>query len=364
MMYRNYLAAWLCLWATAGFAQENGQWKTFQLPDSFESRSWAATAWTGSEFLYWGGSSTDYRREDWKKVKAKGRYLPSNGFYFSDGWKINPKTGKFTPMPDSGLPLLVEGYTSVWTGRYLFVRGGTHSLMKLYDYQTNVWKKVNRQGAPLDRRINTTQVWTGKEVLIWGGTNYAQTVKYNDGFLYNPTTNVWRKTSASILSKRGSASSFWTGREVIIWGGSDRKQRSNGAAYNPATGKWRKIADNPFDKGYFFYTKLWTGKECLFLSRRTFGYNPATNQWKEYSMHYNSKMTANFNTWTGRYLFSMTGDSQSKVWDYATMTAKTLKKQPATMTYIDACVWLGDRLLVITNTRYSKGRMVYVYQPW
>ena len=237
------------------FAQlQKGAWKTIQLPKSFESRDWAATAWTGTEFLYWGGSSTDGRPADWKKTKAKGRYVPSNGFYFTDGWRINPTTGTCKPMPPSGLP--IGFYKSAWTGRYLFVFNGRYMQMKMYDAQKNVWKAISKVGLPRFQRMNLAVTWTGKEVMIWGGTNYQHTKFYNDGYLYNPETNRWRKMAPSPLISRGSPTSFNTNKEIIIYGGDHNKYLKDGAAYNPTSNTWRKITDNPYHKGHFFETKV------------------------------------------------------------------------------------------------------------
>jgi len=358
--------------------QGKGAWEVFSYPEEFITRKWAAVAWTGEEMLYWGGSSTDRYEEDWKGVKAEGKYMPSNGFYFTDGWKINPKTGTFKKMPPSGLPILIDTYKSAWVaGRYLFVYGNTRNpqgIFKVYDNQTNAWKNVSMVGAPKGDRYMSRLLSVGDEVLIWGGKNYQGTLVYEEGYLYNPATNKWRRAAKSILSARDGNCFFWTGTEAIVWGGwilSNQKtvNLKDGAAYNPKTNQWRKIKDNPYYAGALYEVNtIWTGKECLFLvdtrgrSGMTFssmGYNPATDTWRNVAFDGSIELGCTYDFWTGSKVIAYMGHSYmvGEIWDYTTD-----KREPFLLKYNNplepnAMLWTGDGLLVLDAHKLS------VYYP-
>jgi uncharacterized protein (TIGR02145 family) len=354
---------------------QKGVWKSLPYPDNFIARDWAATAWTGDEVLYWGGSGGGSEAQN---AKAEGRDMPGNGFYFTDGWKINPKTGEFKKMPPSGLPIQIEGYRSVWTGRYLFVWGntvGTYGVHKLYDNQTNTWKAVSATNAPHGNRMLTSLIWTGEEVFTWGGDTYEGNKYMSDGYFYNPTTNKWRKAATSILSPRQVVSIVWTGKEIVIWGGWGKSATNqliylnDGATYNPVTNQWKRIADNPFHKGQSDKV-IWTGKECLFLTTISenidvkglfsFAYNPTTNEWRKYDFIGFAQLGGTFETWTGSKIYAYNGKSTKnigQIWDYASNTAEPFPIRPNSPKDIKTGIWVKDALFVLTDEQ------AYVYHP-
>ena len=338
---------------------KKGAWKTLPLPENFETRKWVATAWTGSDFLYWGGSRTDVDKEDLPKVKGKGTYNEANGFYYTDGWMINPKTGKVRKMNTAGLPISIEGYTSVWTGKYLFVRAGEYNIMRLFDPKLNKWKAVSLRGAPLDKRINNVLVWTGKEVLIWGGSNYAGNKKMSSGYLYNPETNTWRRTAPSIISERKSPAVLKIGKEIIIWGEFWGK-KMDGAAYNTETNTWRKIADCPFKQPKMnfvpYATTFWTGKEGIFLGGNSVAYNPTTDKWRDLKMQYTgvTMISSNFNTWDGQKIFSTGG-----IWDYKSGQFSKFPRRAYAPSDIMLEVWLNDVLFILAKNE----KKAYLFDP-
>lgn len=356
-------------------AQEKGVWQTYTYPDNFHTRDWAATAWTGKELLYWGGSSTERQADEWAGFNADGQYMQGNGFYFTDGWRINPHTGEFRKMAASGLPIIIDGYQSVWTGKQLFVWGNTaggQGIHKLYDYETDTWKAVSPTGAPYANRMLSDLIWTGEEVFTWGGKNYDGSAQYNDGYLYNPTTNTWRKAAESPLNARDGVSILWTGTEVIVWGGrtfgqTQNTQNRNGAAYNPKTNTWRKIADNPHHEGMAGVEAIWTGTECLYLRSgyydmggridprpTSFAYNPTTNTWREVNFVSNPKLTATTNSWTGTKCIVYEGgfDGNGDIWDYKTGQITTFPSRPFAPQTVGTMVWANNGLMILSDKMY------------
>ena len=376
---KKIILFWLLLvWADV-YAQEKGVWKTIAYPENFFIRDFAATAWTGKEFLYWGGHGSSHSIDDVEKLKPSATYMEGNGFYFTDGWKINPETGTFQKMASSGLPILSEGYRSAWTGQYLFVWGNTTSgqgIHKLYHHETNTWKAVSPTDAPAANRMLTNLIWTGEEVFTWGGKSYQGDRQFDDGYCYNPTTNKWRKVAQSPLEARNSISMLWAGKEIIVWGGWSLAKvkgqkgilHANGAAYNPKTNTWRKIADNPYDKGETYLTKgIWTGKECLYLLNgydrgmklsfapavTSFAYNPETNTWRKIDFFNYNYYGKTFDMWTGKKIMCYSGGSVEigEIWDSETGEKTPFPARPNMPTEPETMLWTGKGLLVLTTKK-------------
>jgi N-acetylneuraminic acid mutarotase len=121
-----------------------------------------ATAWTGSEFVVWGGFPHD------------------NGMLVNDGAAYNPDTDTWraiAPAPDPP-----PNGPFVWTGTELFVWGNPGAR---YNPASNTWSVMRTEGQPSgDRALNVT-VWTGKEMIVWGGSVRPKDA-LNDGARYTP----------------------------------------------------------------------------------------------------------------------------------------------------------------------------------
>ncbi|HET6362478.1 MAG TPA: hypothetical protein VFH11_10520 [Gemmatimonadota bacterium] len=204
-----------------------------ELPAPPEVRSGAATAWTGSQLLVWGGY----------EFTGSGDEDPSG-----DGFVFEGATRTWGALPDS----------------------------------------------PLSGRSDTASAWTGEELLIWGGFDggFREVPYFDDGAAFDPLTETWRMLPAAPIGAR-TPFSVWTGRELIVWGSADRFGRlRDGAAYDPATNSWRTIANGPID--ITDGSASWTSQEMIVFGAALDGnnhsdtptavgaaYDPDDDTWRE-----------------------------------------------------------------------------------
>ncbi len=184
-----------------------------ELPAPPEVRSDAATAWTGSELLVWGGYE----------------YVGGDEDPGDDGFAFDAAARRWEPMPPS----------------------------------------------PLEGRSGSAYAWTGRELLIWGGWDggFRDPPYFDDGAAYDPIARTWRMLPAAPIEAR-TAFSVWTGEELIVWGSTERAaRRRDGAAYDPLTNRWRTIAEGPTD--ITDGSAVWTGDEMIVFGAALDGNNHA-----------------------------------------------------------------------------------------
>jgi hypothetical protein len=145
-------------------------------------RNGAATVWTGSEMVIWGGRP-DLSLKD-----------------FDDGAAYNPATRRWRILSPSPLDARVPT-TWVWTGSQLFVWGGEKGQVDgaLYDPSTDSWRRtptVPKVAAGSD----ATAVWTGHEIelLVWNHGNPSVTA-----WAYQPGDDGW--TARGVITPRQDA---------------------------------------------------------------------------------------------------------------------------------------------------------------
>jgi hypothetical protein len=199
------------------------------MPESpLSARSAAASAWTGSELLVWGGWDGTYDVDG----------------VLNDGAAFDPTTGTWRALPPA--PITARAPFSVWTGREMIVWGaalegvGTPRDGAAYDPATDSWRAIAE--APIDI-TDGTAVWTGREMIVFGG---ALLGRHQDtlsavGAAYDPEADTWRRLPASTLSPYASTAA-WDGREMIVW-----DYLNGSAAYDPATDSWRDLPKVPVD---------------------------------------------------------------------------------------------------------------------
>jgi N-acetylneuraminic acid mutarotase len=253
------------------------------------ARSPAATAWTGTEMVVWGG------------VSARA--------FFADGAAYDPAQNRWRPVSRSPLSPR-DGVASVWTGRELLVWSGGDldegfADGAAYDPAADTWRPIAE--APIPRRAASVAVWTGREMVVWGGVDPAMGVEYADGAAYEPVANRWRTIAASPLAGRNDPAAVWSGRELLVWGGStltNDELFGDGAAYDPSTDRWRPMPRPPLSARTLSGV-VWSGREMLVwggiglpggdsgpldrvIERRTVfaplddgaAYDPATDRWR------------------------------------------------------------------------------------
>jgi hypothetical protein len=245
-------------------------WSELPAPPGVRSR--AATAWTGSQLLVWGGYE----------------YVGSNEDPDANGFAFDAATRRWESLPPSPL----EGRSDAafaWTGRELLIWGGWDGGFRdppyfgdgaAFDPVAGTWRMLAR--APIEAR-SAFSVWTGEELIVWGSTERA--VRRHDGAAYNPSTNTWR-TIADGPMDITDGSAVWTGQEMIVSGAAlDGNNHADtptavGAAYDPASDTWRALP--PSDLSPQAMTAEWLDGELIAwdYEHATAAYDPVSDDWR------------------------------------------------------------------------------------
>lgn len=246
-----------------------------ELPAPPEVRRGAATAWTGSELLVWGG----YTGFDELNVTGDGL-----AFHATSRTWAAMSTGQLSPRALAA---------SAWTGSELLVWGGWQGTSgsefaegflddgAAYDPASDTWRAL--PPPPIDGRAPLS-VWTGRELLVWG-TALRVEDRRRDGAAYDPANDSWRSISQAPIELT-DATAVWTGEEMIVFGaalccGNDpESQTAIGAAYDPANDTWRRIPDSTLSPQAS--TAAWNGDEIIawdYLNESA-AYDPLTDSWR------------------------------------------------------------------------------------
>jgi len=142
--------------------------------------------------------------------------------------------------------------------------GGHYTLPKISEGGCidDTWTATN---GPPDRRESQTAVWTGAEMIVWGG-QAGNSIFFNTGGRYNPSTDSWTAISATNApDARTSHTAVWTGSEMIVWGGVDENfvELNTGGRYNPGTGDWIPTSTTNAPDGRNAHTAVWSGSEMI-----------------------------------------------------------------------------------------------------
>jgi N-acetylneuraminic acid mutarotase len=247
-----------------------------ELPPPPEVRTAAATAWTGTQLLVWGGYVFD----------GSGNKSP-----FDDGFAFDAASRTWSRIPDSPLSWRSDA-ASAWTGEELLIWGGwsgeccVPSEMFLddgaaFDPATGRWRRL--ADAPIGERAPFS-TWTGEELIVWGST--GRELYLQDGAAYDPSTDSWRPIAEAPL-ELSDATTVWTGEEMIVFGSSlDGNNRSEtptaiGVAYDPDTDTWRELASSPLSPQA--HTAGWPGRGEMIAwdyEHGTAAYDPSTDTWR------------------------------------------------------------------------------------
>jgi hypothetical protein len=234
-----------------------------ELPDPPDVRTGAASEWTGSRLLVWGGYVyTGFSDEE----------------PLEDGYLLDPLSGAAEALPP----------------------------------------------APLAARAFPAVAWTGSELLVWGGWD-LHVGFFDDGAAYDPATGEWRVLPQAPIEAR-MPFSVWTGSELVVWGSGWRDLRVvNGAAYDPIADSWRSIADAPLE--LTDGTAVWTGEEMVVFGAALHGgnkaesetaigaaYDPDTDTWR---LIPNSQLSPQASTvaWGGEEMIAWDYLNQSQTYD-------------------------------------------------
>jgi hypothetical protein len=249
-------------------------------------RRGAATVWTGSQLLVWGG------------------YVYEGGF--GEG-----------PLSHGGV---------------------------VFDGASRRWEQMPT--GPLSARSDSAVAWTGDEFLIWGGRTRDDCCAISDtntflgdGAAYDPIGRTWRRLPDAPIEARAPLS-VWTGHELIVWGSTDRNRRyRNGAAYDPVSDTWRRIDEGPLD--LTDAVALWSGEEMIVFGAALHGgnhpetetaigaaYNPKTDSWRELPPSIATNPNANTAAWAGDRVIAVDYDNDAEMFRPGSGGWRTLDPMP------------------------------------
>jgi hypothetical protein len=294
-------------------------WSIAVLP--LAPRTGAATAWTGTEYIAWGGT-------DGTTV-------------FADGVVVDPATGDIRTMSTAPIDART-GALAVWTGREVIIAGGASGLglsepltsqpAAAYDPAADQWRLIPRSNVQLDLLGGPPApitVWTGtelyalldnvggvfdpasglwlalprvpgesllaavwdeRELLVVTSTSSAAIAVYayepvdarpaNDDMMES-AGGAWQEVSISPAAISGSVAAWADGRLLIAGGGDPGGTTWGSASFDPTTGEWRRLDATPYHPGADL---VWTGTEALFVIKGGFTViDPVTGQITEKS---------------------------------------------------------------------------------
>lgn len=203
----------LILWSTSQriggvFDPSTNSWITISTTNSPSTRYNSVSAWTGSQFIIWGGCTTD------------SGYGSCSGGNLTDGAMYDPTTDTWTAMSNTNAPVAGASVCNTWTGSKLFIWGGTNfsagqTSGALFDPSTNSWMTLPTSTLSTSHLSSPTYM-IGSKVLV------TQSVGSSPSELsfYDPATNTWSKIDAHYgVPPRSGHTMVQQGAGFIVWGG-------------------------------------------------------------------------------------------------------------------------------------------------
>ncbi len=243
------------------FNAKTGEW--LPMPAApLGARSQAASVWTGSELLVWGGA--DYRTD-----------YPYDGY--ADGAVFDPATDRWRMLP----PAPIDGRQplAVWTGEEMIVWGSTDREQRrvdgaAYDPEADTWRPI--ADAPIEL-TDATASWSGEEMIVFGaalhGGNRAES-RTAIGAAYDPSTDTWRQIADSELATNANTSVWWNGKLLAFDYGLDS------ATYDPATDRWNPTGRVPTDECEDVPSSVVAGTAYGRLCGDLVRFDPQRSEWR------------------------------------------------------------------------------------
>jgi N-acetylneuraminic acid mutarotase len=258
----------------------------------FLDRVGAATVWTGSEYIVWGGSHHD--------------------IVLGDGVAFDPASGRIRYLAPAPITART-GAIAVWTGSEVLIVGGEATVdggpatqdAAAYDPTSDTWRRIV---GPLGDSDPDTFPYIDPNSRLWAWIGDRLFVVVSSGatqgasaFTYDPTSGRFTFISGMPVESHPSVVA-WTGSEVLVAGQTGGVDSL--AAYRPAAagtqvvtelnpmnevdgGTWTSLGQVP--KHLAATSSVWTGSELLFAgggeptstSFGTAAFNPATGVWRD-----------------------------------------------------------------------------------
>jgi len=241
---------------------------TWEKRSSFlRGRIYHSAVWTYAEMIVWGGGS--------------------EGQFYNDGGVYDPVKDAWRPVSETNAPSGRWGHAAVWTGREMLVWGGRSSFAPshnqndgaLYNPESDTWRRMTSEGAP-SPRSQMAAVWTGEELIVWGGWGDGGECPITGG-RYNPATDTWTALRLENAPEGRLEPAFvWTGRELVVWGGllQDGKRSSGtGGRYDPESETWKALPKEGAPIAARGMQAIWTGTEMIVWSGANLEGDPPLN---------------------------------------------------------------------------------------
>ena len=305
-------------------------------PNQPSSRMDFAMVWTGSELLVWGGvtpgsptllnngASYDPTLDSWTLLAGAGAPTARAGSAYAwtgsdflifggvnatsvlgDGAKYNPATLTWSAISATNAPAARKDALTAWSGRELLVFGGADvsdaplRSAALYNPLTDSWRSISDPGAERPTHAYGTVQWTGSHFLFFGGaegfSNESIHMSTPQAILYDPYAATWAASSSSAAqapSSRAKPNSVWTGSQLLVWGGVDSNFNNlgTGAAFDPnpttppaPTAQWSALPSTSAPATRAGAVAVWTGSKAIVMggSDSSIGvFDPITNTWQ------------------------------------------------------------------------------------
>ena len=230
-------------------------WVTMSSTGAPSPRGLFAYAWTGNEFIVWGGGNQE------------------GGITYGNGARYNPSTDTWTAMSSTGAPSARVQSAFAWTGAEFLVWGGVNESGflgdgALYNPATDSWRPVSTLTAPSPRRLPEFVFTPAGELIVWAGVGGSDPgTALGDGGIYDVAADTWKPIPATPgLAARHMATMIGTGFDVLLLGGSATEQHaqpplSDFYRFIPDTVQWEALPVLP--RGRRNHSIVWTGSQVI-----------------------------------------------------------------------------------------------------
>jgi N-acetylneuraminic acid mutarotase len=187
-----------------------------------------ACVWTGNEMIIWGGHRSVFAIPSPTRTQYGdgARYNP-----VSDTWVSLPQGNAPTPRSNMGAAWTGTDFI-IWGGADFngAGSGANQNAGGRYNLASNTWTATSTNGAP-SARNSLDAFWDGSHVIFWGGV--AGGIGVTSGGRYDPLTDSWAPMISGGGALAGHAA-VWTGAQMLVVGGVNSGIYSSAhSAYTP-----------------------------------------------------------------------------------------------------------------------------------
>lgn len=303
--------------------------------------------WTGTRMIVWGGDSR------------------SN--VYGDGASYDPATTTWQELPRSPLgPRDFAAYA--WTGQRLFIWGGTsggsdriHTSGATYDPGTRTWHQLPR--LAVEDVADATAVWTGDRVVLFTATGLHPTTV--DAHAYDPASDSWSTLPSIHIDQTEllAVSALVVDDQLFVWMpvqtiGNGLRTGNDGFVYRPATNSWKRTSLLPTQAQYSVGNVLSSGDHVIFepngllcscggipgASTGSWG-DPRTGTATQIPAWLPDRLDASTFSWTGAVVLAIGSENpRAAAWDPITGDWTHLADAPYAGGAVQ--IWTGTQLLI------------------